>query len=511
MRIQTETAVGLFVLVATGIFLYMSYQVGSFRFDRIRYTTYYAYFADISGLSKKSDIKIAGVKVGWVDAVDLVNDGQQVKATLLIDKKYVLSINATAVVRQEGLLGSKYLEITPGDPLLAHLEAGGMLTMPSHGPVQVDELLHQFKNVAGNVESITASLKGAIGGTEGEEKVRALVDGLKAAAEKLASFSGSIDRVVTRNEGTIDGIVNDLHAVLVDLKSEIPKLSQTLQQNFDQISRNFERVTAQIEQVGHPAQEVVQKINEGRGILGQLVNDDEAYRDIRIAVNGVKKYFDKIDKTGVVFDVHTESMMGPFDGYCDLKESKGYFAARIHPCEDYFYLAGLVATKAGRMDRYELNRAWYKDYCRQEQLVPGFMDLAPDKQLKYAPVQQRVWRKFDQFLFNLQFGKVFGNIAFRAGLFDSSGGVGVDVDLPFGTESFRWVTTLELFDLNGRNRRADDRPHLKWLNRLFFTRNIYCTFGADDFVSRCNKNAFFGIGLRFADDDVKYYASKIGK
>jgi hypothetical protein len=39
--------------------------------------------------------------------------------------------------------------------------------------------------------------------------------------------------------------------------------------------------------------------------------------------------------------------------------------------------------------------------------------------------------------------------------------------------------------------------------------NIYMTFGADDFISRRNANAFFGCGVRFGDDDIKYLASRI--
>ena len=185
MRIKTETAVGLFIIIATLVFLYMSYQLGSFRFDKIKYNTFSVYFNDISGLSKKSDVKIAGVKVGWVDEVDLINESQQVKAIIMIDKKYQLYSDAHAVVRQEGLLGSKYLELNPGDPLLPTLSPGSMLTRPSIGPVAVDQMLRQFKGIASNLESVTESMRGAIGGPEGEEKLRSLVNNLQQATNDL--------------------------------------------------------------------------------------------------------------------------------------------------------------------------------------------------------------------------------------------------------------------------------------------------------------------------------------
>lgn len=497
MRLKTETAVGIFILVSTAVLVYMSYKIGYFRLDRIRYNTFTVYFNDISGLSKKSDVKIAGVKVGWVDAVDLINDGQQVRATLLVDRKHVLFSDAHAIVRQEGLLGSKYLELYPGDPLLPVLPSGSMLTRPSTGPVAVDDMLRQFKHIAGNIESVTDSMKGAVGGPEGQEKLRALVSDMQKAAEKLASFSGSIDRLVSRNEGNLDSIVNDLRLLIVDLKSEIPRLSGNLQQNFDRISASVDRVSS-------PIHDVVKKVNEGRGILGQLIHDDDAYDEVRYAINGIKKYFDKIDQLGIVFDIWTESMTGPFQGHC-FKDNKGYFNLRIHPTEDYFYLAGLCALQSGYVVRTEKFRQWLDSNCHE--LIPQELHLSDNKKLKYAPIKRKQVRIYDQILFNVQLGKIFGNFAFRLGLFESTGGVALDIDMPLGNQ-FRWVSTFEAYDWRGRHRICDDRPHFKWLNRMFFTRHIYFTFGADDFISRHNKNGFFGVGIRFADDDVKYLLSR---
>ena len=42
---------------------------------------------------------------------------------------------------------------------------------------------------------------------------------------------------------------------------------------------------------------------------------------------------------------------------------------------------------------------------------------------------------------------------------------------------------------------------------MFLFRNLYFVFGADDFVSKRNANIFAGVGLRFGDNDVKYFMS----
>jgi hypothetical protein len=199
-------------------------------------------------------------------------------------------------------------------------------------------------------------------------------------------------------------------------------------------------------------------------------------------------------------------MTGPGNRF-NFEDSKGYFNVRIHPVEDYFYLAGLVATQSGFVEREEEYRKWFDSDGNR--LVPEELNLVDAARLGFATQTFKVERKFDQILYNLQLGRIYDNVAFRAGLFENSFGVAVDFDIPFQTDYMRWVTSFEAFDFNGRNRIGDDRPHLKWLNKVFFGNTLYFVFGADDFASKTNKNAFVGAGFRFADDDVKYLMSQI--
>ena len=64
MQHKVEFIVGIFVLAALAILVYMASQIGAFRFDRIRYNTYSMNCKDVSGLSRKAMVKIAGVNVG---------------------------------------------------------------------------------------------------------------------------------------------------------------------------------------------------------------------------------------------------------------------------------------------------------------------------------------------------------------------------------------------------------------------------------------------------------------
>ena len=73
----------------------------------------YAPFSKADGLMNGADVRIAGIKVGEVEGQKLGN-GYQVLVKLGFDKKIELSVDTSAVIETDGLLGSKYLEIVPG-------------------------------------------------------------------------------------------------------------------------------------------------------------------------------------------------------------------------------------------------------------------------------------------------------------------------------------------------------------------------------------------------------------
>ncbi len=522
MQGKLETRVGIFVLAALGVFIYMGFEIGAFRFDRARYAEYNMLFTDITGLSRKADVKIAGVKVGWVEGVKLLSDGtQKAEAHVMILKKYALHSDAYAVVRQDGLLGPKYIEVVPGDPLLRTLSSGATLGKPSEQPVSIDELLVEFKDIANNVKDVTKSFKTAVGGVQGQEMMTDFFDNLHAMTRKLSHASEIIERTLSRNEENIDQLLeigtNFRHlseqleqSVLPTIQEGVEKISNSFDRDFDRIATKLESTADAIEQASVQARDgmrnvssVAEKIDEGKGLIGKLVNEDDTYQDLKCAVEGLKNYLTKIDRMQIVFDSHFESMHRPAENY-NHEDNKGYLDVRIHPNEDHFYVVQLASSEKGYVKRKKVD----KEYCTNngEEIDPTSLDINDNSRLQHIFVKKKQTYKRNTLKLGLQFGKIFGDIAVRFGLFEGSAGAGVDIDIPFRTDNLRWVTTLEAFDLSGWNRKHDRRPHLKWLNRMYFLRNIYFVFGADDFVSKRNQNAFFGAGLRFGDDDVKYLA-----
>jgi len=542
MRINPETGVGIFVLAALGIFFYMTFQIGVFRLDTANFRPQKVYFKDVSGLARKADVKIAGVKVGWVEAINLVQgqDAYQAEADIMVNRNYQLRSDAYAIVRQDGLLGVKYLEIMPGDPLLPSLKSGDTLGTPGKAPVSIDDLLQQFKNIATNVDEITSTVKDSLGGAEAKTHLRTMFENLGKAADKIASFSEGMDRIVGRNEADINAIVQDIRALAHDLREGVPglqddihrvaqkleidvlpsfqnsveKISKVFDRDFDKMATTLDATADAIQQAAYETRDgfksigqVATKIDQGKGLLGKLVNEDQTYNDLKSAVQGLRNYFSKVESLGIVFDAHGETMYAPAEHF-EHKDTKGYFDVRIHPSEDRFYILEVSGNNKGTLRRKRIYREWW-----DQDGVPYNQDrmLIDDNfKLFFAPrVYEAVYER-DTTKYGLQFGKVFNDIAFRFGVMESTFGAGIDYDIPLGNDKLRWVTSFEVFDWRGRDRLDDERPHFKWINRVFFMRSLYLTFGADDFISKHNANAYFGLGIRFVDDDIKYFISRLG-
>lgn len=559
MQAKIETRVGIFVLIALAIFGYMGFKIGAFRFDRSKYAKYMLYFRDISGLSRKAAVKIAGVKVGWVESIKLLEGAQaQVEAEIMVATEYQLYQNAYALVRQDGLLGPKYIDLLPGDQLLRQLSEGASLQKSGVEPVDLDDIFREVKVIAHNVREVSDSFKDAFGGQQGMDQIKSFVSNIENAAQKFSSVTTVIERSFARNEDNIDAFleigtnVRTLsdrleNKVFPSFQESIEKIATVFDRDFGRIAMHVETTTTALEDAAAQARDglrsvssVAEKIDEGKGLLGKLVNEDETYRDIKVAVSGFKNYVSKLDRMQITFDTHFETMHRPAENY-RYEDSKGYFDVRIHPNEEHFYVFQIASSEKGFAYRTERELTYTNDelqYINPAQLNNPVAvgptqpiteadrpilfsndfysnNLPFDDQLKTNFRREELRFERNGIRFGVQFGKIFGDLALRVGMIDGFAGMGADYDFPFKTDKFRWVTTFEGFDFRGFNRRGpnkfhqDKRPHLKWLNRMFFMRNIYFTFGADDFFSKQNANAFVGVGLRFGDDDVKYVLGSI--
>ena len=238
MRIKLETIVGFFIVVAASIFLFISFKIGIWRLDTVRYANYIVYFSDVSGLNEKSDVTIAGVKVGWINKLTLISRNKQVRIDFMIDKSSLIYANAHALIRQNGILGTKYIEIIPGDPIYSVLPSGSTLMQPSKPSVSIDEILSTIKDIADNINSVTNSLKDIIDNNENSKSIFKLVENAQSAFKSFENIAEKTNLLIQKNDKNIEEICENLASTLNKLRDSLPEVVCDTKKGVNEISKS---------------------------------------------------------------------------------------------------------------------------------------------------------------------------------------------------------------------------------------------------------------------------------
>lgn len=109
---RTEIIVGLFVLVGIACLGYLAIKLGKLEVVGSNGYPLYADFSSVAGLKIGDSVEIAGVKIGRVEAMGLADD--RARLQLRIQDNVKLQEDAIASVRARGLIGDKFILITPG-------------------------------------------------------------------------------------------------------------------------------------------------------------------------------------------------------------------------------------------------------------------------------------------------------------------------------------------------------------------------------------------------------------
>ncbi len=138
---RLERAVGLFVLGGIACLAYFSFEFGSQSLGNGESIVAMARFANIAGLSEGAPVMIAGVPVGSVGKLTLGTDFSA-QVELKLRKNLAIPSDSIASIRGKGLLGDKYVALSPGGADET-LRDGSRIT-DTEASVDLESLLSRF-------------------------------------------------------------------------------------------------------------------------------------------------------------------------------------------------------------------------------------------------------------------------------------------------------------------------------------------------------------------------------
>ncbi len=155
-----KVRVGVFILVALAALIGMIYVLGArARLFESRFTIH-ADFTEVGGLTEGATVRLAGVQIGRVNAVNLPGQpGGKVRVDMSIARRFRDRIRKDSVARidTQGLLGDKIVEITVGTTSAPGIHAGEVLA--ARDPTDMGQVLNQGAETVKSVAALAEGLR----------------------------------------------------------------------------------------------------------------------------------------------------------------------------------------------------------------------------------------------------------------------------------------------------------------------------------------------------------------
>nr|HDN00952.1 outer membrane lipid asymmetry maintenance protein MlaD [Deltaproteobacteria bacterium] len=141
-KYSMETIVGIFVFIGLLCVGYLTIKLG--KMELIGGDTYilYARFDSVSGLRPDSSVEIAGVEIGRIGKISLDSERYMALVMLKIRKGIQITDDAIASIKTSGMIGDKFIKITPGGSDII-LEPGGTI-VETESAVDLEELISEY-------------------------------------------------------------------------------------------------------------------------------------------------------------------------------------------------------------------------------------------------------------------------------------------------------------------------------------------------------------------------------
>lgn len=141
-RSSLELGVGIFVIIGLMCVGYLTVRLGNLEFFQDDHYFLNARFHSVTGLKTGANIEIAGVQVGQVDSISLDFMEKVAMVRLKLKKEVVLTDDVIASIKTAGLIGDKYIKLSPGgsDEIL---EPGDTI-IETESALDVEEIISKY-------------------------------------------------------------------------------------------------------------------------------------------------------------------------------------------------------------------------------------------------------------------------------------------------------------------------------------------------------------------------------
>ncbi|MCB9665516.1 MAG: MCE family protein [Alphaproteobacteria bacterium] len=473
-----ELKVGVFVVVALAIagFAFV-WSFDGVRDDEALYRIHMT-VESASGLYEGTAVQLAGVEIGSVEGIGLAGD--RARVTLRIREAYQLPVDTTGELKATGLLGDYYVRLYPGVED-AFLQDGAVIPERSV-PGDIDTVTRNLETISEDIAAITKLLREMVENRDNRDHVEstlANVDALTAELRYLAE----------RNSADLDAIIDSVRRLSESLEGYTDDIAADVDEEMDKLKVLTDELTTSAENVSS----ITGKVDRGEGTLGALVND-------RTTIDEINETVDQVGNAlGSLFGLQPElyfitrfyggtepsdTTLFPFGNELAWSNSNTV-GVNLRANNDFWWTFELVDHPQGTVTQREVYREATDTY-------------------------EMRWIRERGFKFSFFVNKRWGPAAFRLGLKEDGGGVGVTffawrdrVEIAADLFSFRFGSYPAVAFSGVPNTRAYIRVHP--------ARGFFVEVGAEQIAlgiaAAAQGTGFFsgyiGGGFIFGDDRIR--------
>jgi phospholipid/cholesterol/gamma-HCH transport system substrate-binding protein len=263
--------------------------------------TFIVLFDNVQGLHMGDQVDMLGKKIGKVSQTRI--KGQKIAVELSIDNSFAFSIpvDSKIEVKSEGLIGSKFISITPGVNRKDFILPG--VTVEGLREFDFSEITPGIVPLTQDLSAFARQLKATLGE---EEK-----DNIKLTIKSIESFTAALDTLIYSNRNIISNsdrkniqdFLKNLNGLVKDSKyginKEIGKIDDILE-DLKQVSDKSDELSTTITQMKNSSatiaesseklKHILDKIDSGEGTLGKLIGDKTLYSNMNSLVDELRVF-----------------------------------------------------------------------------------------------------------------------------------------------------------------------------------------------------------------------------
>ena len=268
---KNETVVGIIIFISM-VLLFMGLMwLQNYRISGRGYFLT-AHFDEVSGLNPGDPVSISGMPIGRVQ--DMKLEGSRVLVNLWIEGQRSLPRGSRAVIKSQGVMGEKYVDIVMGSSSES-LKPGE--TIPGFYQPGFNEVATMAGAVGEDIQAILSTIRSLLNDSTGKE--------LRKSISDMSSSTGKLKDLLAGNVHRLDETIANLHTFSNTLAGLSPGQSpEELIPNLERASRDLAEMSRHLRAFSASFDSLAGAAARGEGNLGKLLTDEALYRDLKALV-----------------------------------------------------------------------------------------------------------------------------------------------------------------------------------------------------------------------------------